>query len=364
MVTNKCRIGTWMLSVLATLASVVAGAQTDQPPTGTGSAGSQTPASSSSASTVGVLPTSTTDSETGYIDNAIVGTRVRVRVDAGADIDKPDRAEFFYAKCGCFIGDDPSAPGPIGTPVDFDGDGNISMAEVLASPLIENALDYQELSVDLEYAFSHNMSVFVELPFRRIDGAAIGSASGIGDIRAGLKYALVNNGQRAITLQLRGYFPSGDADEGLGTDHSSIEPGILYFQRLAPLTTLSGELRYWVPLDGSSGAGTGQSGGYDGEVLRWGLGLSHDFILASGQRMTPIVEVVGWSVLDGLSITSPDRTPNNAVVDKADDTIVNLKLGLRWEFAKGKSIYAGYGKALTSEVWYDDIFRLEYRATR
>ena len=38
----------------------------------------------------------------GYIDSAIIRSRVRVRFDANYDDTSPDKAEFFYAKCGCF----------------------------------------------------------------------------------------------------------------------------------------------------------------------------------------------------------------------------------------------------------------------
>ncbi len=41
-------------------------------------------------------------SATGYIDNAIVGSQIRFRFDAAFGFQDPDRAEFFYAKCGCY----------------------------------------------------------------------------------------------------------------------------------------------------------------------------------------------------------------------------------------------------------------------
>lgn len=315
------------------------------------------------ATTIGQMPTSTSDTDTGYIDNAMVGTRFRIRYDFGSDIDKPDRAEFFYAKCGCFGAPNVDAPGPIGTPVDADGNGTITMSELLASPLIENSLDYQEIRFDFEYAFRPNFSVFFELPYRQLDGAAIPSASGFGDFRAGLKYAMINERDRVLTFQLRAYFATGEADDGLGTDHESAEPALLYFQRLSPVSTFTGELRYWLPIDGSSGAGTGLGGDYAGDVVRWGLGYSRD-IKTRTATVTPIVELVGWSVLDGISATSPDRTPNSIVIEKADETIVNLKLGLRWKLDEHHSFYLGYGKALTNEVWYDDIVRFEYRKTQ
>src|SRR5688500_12922263 len=43
----------------------------------------------------------------GYIEDATVRTQVRMRFDAGFGNDVPDRAEFFYAKCGCYQFDPP-----------------------------------------------------------------------------------------------------------------------------------------------------------------------------------------------------------------------------------------------------------------
>src|SRR5271167_4449714 len=49
----------------------------------------------------------------GYIDNAIVGSEVRIRFDAAVNDAFPDRAEFVYAKCGCYRnGGNTNPPGP------------------------------------------------------------------------------------------------------------------------------------------------------------------------------------------------------------------------------------------------------------
>src|SRR5262249_17017230 len=76
---------------------------------------------------------------TGYIAAATPRTQTRVRFDAAYDDNRPDRAEFFYAKCGCFRqlalaggpGGDPRAPGP---------------------PKSETRVDYQDISTYLELA--------------------------------------------------------------------------------------------------------------------------------------------------------------------------------------------------------------------
>ena len=77
-----------------------------------------------------------------------------------------------------------------------------------------------------------------------------------------------------------------------------------------------------------------------------------------------MVEVVGWTVLDGLASGSIDGTGATAFVEDASgDTIVNLKLGVRMATSKHDSFYVGYGRALTGDVWYQDIARVEYRWT-
>ena len=57
----------------------------------------------------------------GYIDDSSISNKFRVRFDSGTDIEGADRAEFFYAKCGCYRdlpptnpAYDPDAPGRAG----------------------------------------------------------------------------------------------------------------------------------------------------------------------------------------------------------------------------------------------------------
>ena len=57
-----------------------------------------------------------------------------------------------------------------------------------------------------------------------------------------------------------------------------------------------------------------------------------------------------------------------AVKDAAGDTIVNAKIGVRLGFGplvgpanlSRSDLYIGYGRALTGDVWYKDILRVEY----
>jgi len=49
------------------------------------------------------------------------------------------------------------------------------------------------------------------------------------------------------------------------------------------------------------------------------------------------------------------------VVDADGDTVVNVKAGVRVDLGEMGSLYAGYGRALTGEVLYKDVVRVELR---
>jgi hypothetical protein len=283
----------------------------------------------------------------GYIDNAIVGSEVRIRFDGAFNDAFPDRAEFVYAKCGCFRYPppaDPNAPGP--------------------GPGIPKNVNFQVLSFMGEYAVNRRFSAFVEIPFRWIQpqGVAPGSptpapafpnGAGISDVQAGLKFAMLASSRHYLTAQLLSYFPSGDSRSGLGTNHYSVEPALLYYQRLSERFEIEGELGGWLPIGGSSGRGTGSSQGFAGNLFFYGIGPSYRLINGERFRLAPVIELVGWSVTGGQQT----GTPSSA----SGINIVNLKIGARMGFGGHSSLYVGYGKALTSADWYDQIVRVEYR---
>jgi hypothetical protein len=282
----------------------------------------------------------------GYIDNAIVGSEVRIRFDAAFNDAFPDRAEFVYAKCGCYrnTGADPNAPGP--------------------GPGIPKNVNYQILSFMGEYAVNRRFSAFVEIPFRWIQpqGVAAGftapafpNGAGISDVQAGLKFAMLASSRHYLTAQLLSYFPSGDSRSGLGTNHYSVEPALLYYQKLSERFEIEGELGGWLPIGGSSGRGTGFSQGFAGNLFFYGIGPSYKLINGERFRLAPVIELVGWNVTGGLQTGT--GTPSSA----SGINIVNLKIGARMGFGGHSSLYVGYGKALTSADWYDQIVRVEYR---
>ena len=300
----------------------------------------------------------------GYIENAIVGSEVRIRFDAAFNDAFPDRAEFIYGKCGCFRNpflvkgppdSDPNAPGP--------GPGTTSG--------IPKDVNFQELSFMGEYAPRGNsrFSTFVLVPFRWLEpqgvaapgspGAtvAFSNGAGISDVEAGVKFALLASPTRYLTAQLTSYFPSGSASHGLGTNHWSLEPALLYYQRFSQKFELEGELGGWLPIGGSAGAPTAGSQGFAGNIFFYGLGPSYRLINGEQFRLAAVIELVGWNVTGGQETGS--GVPSNA----GGTNIVNLKLGARMSFGNHNSVYIGYGRPLTSADWYDDILRVEYRYT-
>ena len=146
--------------------------------------------------------------------------------------------------------------------------------------------------------------------------------------------------------------PTGDADRGLGNHHVSLEPALLgYVRRRLPRLGIEAEVRDWIPIGGTD---------FAGNTLRYGVGAHYDLFLTRRGIIAPVVEVVGWTFLDGKTaiVTGPGQV---TVEDAAGDTIVNLKLGVRAGLGARGDLYFGYGTPLTGERWYDHIFRVEWR---
>jgi hypothetical protein len=284
----------------------------------------------------------------GYTCDATIGAQVRLRWDAGFGIEAPDRAEFFYAKCGCYrdlpAGNpayDPHAPGP--------------------GPGIATALDFQQIGVLLEYAPRPRFSVYAELPVRWLQPqefsttARFGEQRGISDLRAGLKLAAVNSPDEMLTLQVQGSAPTGAASRGLGTDLWRLEPSLLWHRTFGPTVTLEGQFGASMAFDGSAGVPVDESPRFAGDVLLYGFGPSVEAYRSGDLAIVPVVEVVGWHVLGGLQ-TAPGQERSAGGIN-----IVNLKAGARVLYGPVGSVYLGYGRAITSRVWYHDIFRVELR---
>jgi hypothetical protein len=282
----------------------------------------------------------------GYIENADIGNKLRVRFDSGKGIQSADRAEFFYAKCGCYRflapndpAYDPDAPGP--------------------GPGVLTSADYTQFNVYGEYALSGRFSLVADLPIRSLKPKAFvpgtgtfPDASGLSDVRAGLKLGMASDGNSQITLQALVSAPTGDSMKGLGTNHWSVEPAVLYATQLSDLVGLEAEFGSVIPIDGSRGPLATSGNKFAGKVIYYGVGPSVDIYSNGRTRLAPVVELVGWHVIDGYSTF--DNAPANGT------NIVNLKVGGRLAVG-ANSVYLGWGKGLTNAKWYDELIRFEYR---
>jgi hypothetical protein len=265
------------------------------------------------------------ESNVGYIDGAIPMNQFRLRFDAAYDNNRPSRAEFFYAKPRLLGGKGPLFP--------------------------DNSVDYQELTGYLEMlAVPGVASVFIEAPFRWVNPNFNPSEYGFGDVTGGFKWALWQEKDFIATFQLRGTVPTR-AGPALGTNHYSLEPGLLFNQRLLDIVTVEGELRYWIPLGGSD---------FAGDVIRYGIGVSYGDH-SEEYWLAPVAELVGWTVLGGKETVA--FTPTDfGVINSAGETIVNAKLGLRAGLpGQIGDWYVGYGRCLTGDRWYRDVWRVEMR---
>jgi hypothetical protein len=251
-------------------------------------------------------------SNVGYIDNAIPGNILFLRADASNDINRPDRAQYIYFKS-------------------------------------DSRVNNQDLYQYAEAAFGNQLSAFVQVNEHFVDPTTSANDKGIGDTVAGFKWAFLYSDEQVATFQLKTYFPTGDPNRFLGAGHASIEPGLLLFQRLTDQLTFEGQFRGWIPVDNSDQSGS---------ILEYGAGLGYRVFQTEQCHVTPVVEFVGWTVLGGK-----ESGATGISQDAAGDTIINAKMGVRLGFGRFGDFYAGYGRALTGDVWYKNTGRLEYRLT-
>lgn len=279
-------------------------------------------------------------SNVGYIDDARVENEIRVRFDAGFNDPQPDLAEFFYA----------GHSAPLGPNVAF-----------------QRTLNFQQLYLNAEYSPIKSFSGFLQLPYRWIQPFFLpsttrtpdfSSGSGISDLQLGLKYAPIATDTRILTLQLRTDFPSGNGADGFGTNHYSLAPEAILYQKISDRTAVEAELGDSHPIGGTvyRASATSAPQNFAADVMMYGAGPSYRMIVRDHYQVAPVLELVGWHVFGGLQTNIANQVQSGAGIN-----IFNVKLGARVNFSGNNSIYAGYGRGLTSNIWYRNLFRIEYR---
>jgi hypothetical protein len=292
----------------------------------------------------------------GYIDDAIVGSQIRIRSDAALGDTQPDLAEFSQAAAGYDATQGQGAasgPGP-----------GLAIKE-----------NFQQLYMRAEYAPVGRLSFVVDVPLRWVQPIAFaqgttpsaggwGNQAGLSDVSAGFKVAAQESEKDTLTFQFLATFPSGNAGEALGTGHYAIAPAILYYQKLTDRLAVESEISDSHPIGGDIA-------GFAGEVLEYGAGPSFVAYSHHGVTFAPVVEFVGWRIYGGnwsdpanIDPHYPGYNPNPPLDTSDGANIINLKGGFRTSIGSNTSIYAGYGHALTNaNLWYNEIFRFEFRRT-
>ena len=319
----------WLLFLGFALVPARAHAQQQTAATPGGSPGGESASAneSNAGNTGGDEGPSTSDSTVGYIDPALPLNMVRFRYDNAHGDNRPTRGTFQYARYA------PDGPG---------------------LPLPESNVDYQELSLYGEHVFGNRFSLFAQLPVQFGNFRVNQDQSGLADMFAGFKYAFYRDQDTVATFQWKTYAPTGNPMKGLGNSHASIEPAFLLLHRFSDLLISESEFHYWVPVGGPRG--------YESEVIRYGTGLGYTMFQDEGFIVRPVVEVVGWTFLNGKEqVVLPDGVQSPVDHGVGGTTIINLKGGVRFRWDNRFDIYAGYGHALTGAVLYKEIARVEFR---
>lgn len=266
---------------------------------------------------LGPLP-SEFESGVSFIDSALPRSLFRLRFDGNFRNFRPTRAEYL-----------------------FPGDGFLRP---------ETKVSTQELDTYIEYGLNQWFSTFMQTPFKWVNPEQNQNVNGLGDLQFGMKFAGWNNQTLVTAFQLR--FGANTSQRLLtGTGHWSIEPGLLINWRLMPYLTFEGQAAFWVPLGGTD---------FQGDIFKYGVGLSYGTRTASAIQLMPVAEIVGWTVTSGKVMLVP--SPGVFQIESAaGETIVNGCFGLRFTLGDVGDVYAGYSRCLTSDCWYRDMVRLEFR---
>jgi hypothetical protein len=269
-----------------------------------------------------------------WIDTTQPLQNCRIRGDAAADWEFPDRIEYFWPKVG-----PPKGP---------------QLPEARGEPNV----DYQEVSFYIERG-SDRFSVGTDLPIRAVDPVIRRNTTGFADMRVTTKTVLLDGKDWQLTQVFHTYIPTGSFRRGTGNGHVSLEPGVAWRYKWSDVTYFHGDLTYWFPIAGDLF--------HSGQMLNYGIGISHIWIDTDKWAIMPTLELNAWTLLDGRQ-TFPfevdDPTDPRGEIDTV--SILNIHPGLRWVCDTAgdcgvREFGISSGIAITEDHWYEEILRLELR---
>jgi hypothetical protein len=262
-----------------------------------------------------------------FVDPASPWNVVRLRFDAAYNMNRPTQAEYFMTGSN-----DPSK-------------------NVHGLPLPEPRIDYQEASLYAEYAFLPQFSLFVDAPVRWLNPQANIDYEGPGDVRGGFKLLGFQTNDFTGTFQFQASAPTGKAPKGLGPGHPSLQANVLTNWQPIDRLIVEGSYGLWMPVDDTR---------YGSEILLFGLAVSYGDRPPDAFWWAPVLEFTGWNIIRGREQVV--YSPTNFFIQSAGRTVIaNGNIGVRAGFGCVGDIYVGYSRALTGEVWYKDLWRIELR---
>jgi hypothetical protein len=234
----------------------------------------------------------------------------------------PDRAEYFWAKQGR----SPAAP--------------------------EKTVDYQDIVLRLEQG-GKRFSMYTEVPFRVLNPTVNPITAGPADISFGPKVVIVDGKRWQLSHIFSTFIQAGSVHRGLTAGHTSLEPGFMLRYKWTDSTYIHGDLKWRFPVGGDPG--------FQGDVLKWGIGVSTILYETDTFAALPTLEFVGWHVMSGMK-TQPD----GIIADVDQDSFFSIYPGMR--FVLGPSgdlglfeLGVGGGFTLSNNGFFETMFRLDMR---
>ena len=247
---------------------------------------------------------------------------------------QPERAEYFWAKPGVLGGKGPQN--------------------------IERRVNYDQLSVYSEIA-SGNFAFFVESTYLGVEPANNAAHSNFGDVNLGTKSLLLDCELMQVTFQFRTYIPAGNARNGLGTGHTSLEPSLLSSIKLNCDTYLQSQVAYWIPIGGDQD--------FEGAVWRYGASINRQWFHRGPFMLISTAEVDGWTFTDGAianrdlaaAVAPPGRDRNAYTQKGGGESYFTTGGGLRLVICDKYDLGFGASFAATNDHLANPLYRTELR---
>jgi hypothetical protein len=227
------------------------------------------------------------------IDPAQPFNNFRIRTAIGYNMRLPDRAEYFWAKTQ-------TGKGP---------------------PKGESTIDYQAARLRMETG-AKKFSTSFEVPIIAIDPENNQNHAGLGDLRLATKTVILEGKEWMLTQFMGFQFATGNAAAGLGTGHVSMEPGLLFRNRMREQTWMHGEFKFLFPL--------GADPMHGGQVLKFATGFNTVWSDTDKSAWVPSLELSAFSVLNGMA------TPTSGIPRAVDnDAMFYITPGLHYAVDRG-----------------------------